>query len=279
MIKGLFTGDGSINDLSGSVFETLETRGFTDIFYTVWADKTPTTNLTSCKNRVNEILNLNETTNLKIWLDFPALIKLTDTSTSPWNYTYTTPTDTEFISTMETNLEDILTTYDLEGICFDDYTYPSSFHVSENNAQEQEELATFAGTIKTLVNGLGCKLGLAIGYSDSPSLFADRMVYYEAVCDYVMPEVYNHATQPTTGWVYNCVKTMERTFTDSGETLLPIFINYDLTSKTVFDNKRVYNQIKNIERCNTKGYVIFYYKYLDNGIDLVKNVKVVNIRR
>lgn len=262
-IKGIYMGDRDFANLSSSTFSILEKKGFTHIYYTLWADKTPTTDYNTCVERINKIKEYTESTNLQLYADFPALISPTDTSTNPWHYIYIAPSDLNFLDLMSLKCGELVSDCDINGVCFDDYTYPTSLHVSENNAQEQVELVSFATTCKETINEAGGKLGLAIGYSDSPSLFADRMKIYEDSCDYVMPEIYVHTSQPSTSWVHQCVKAMETAFTNSNNTLLPIVISYDLITKDIFSQYRMRLQSNSVLSFGVAGVVLFSYRYLD----------------
>lgn len=248
---GLFIQD---SDYSTIDFNKLEKVGVTDIFAN--GLHPPHSPYNDYVKMMEGVYSEIETTNLKLWSDFTPLYL------DGWQ-----PPNQEMKEIVSSLIDDIFTedSFELEGICFDDFAYDPTIWTSSNinldgTSVEEILLTEFAAHQHDLIHEYGKRLIVNGPIENGRGLYIQNL---SEVVDYYAPQLYKNNSYPwcnTDSWLRFKLR-QELDYTQK-KNIIPILITYnglDNSLRTVSD---VEKQEKSVLRY-VDDYILFHEDYFD----------------
>ena len=240
-------------DESVSLFESLEEKGLTHIFYDPW--KKFVEEYSDFETRIKNCLTLLQTTDIKLVAAVPP---------------FGDPASTTWINSQKQSITDLFTNTNVDELSFDDYIYPNSLYVKANDTTEAQALIDFANTMADEVHDYSAKISAAFYPYDYNAAYRANLM---PIFDYSLIEIYGYhggymesVIGTTTynrahDWVNLKIKEAKKAANTNP--IVPIFITYQnkSTNTPAIPMSEIVKDINSAITLNTEGYCLFNYRY------------------
>ena len=251
MIRGLYVNGNTYTTLD---ITELSDNSLTDIFWSVgtWL----LGDYPRLKTELNTLLGMLVGTNIKIHL---VLSPFTDANNNPVD-----PTSSAHITTLSNAIIQVLTDYpNIEGISFDDFSYPLSYYDPAHLTVQQTNLVNFANTIKSSIKRLNNNFlfSAATAYNDYQ---AAKISLIAPSFDFLMPELYWEIMGYNISWLHSqleCYLIQAGSTPVVGDILT--FSDVEYTPRTIPEIKR---DIKIVLRSKVSGYALCSYPWTPDNL-------------
>ena len=188
------------------------------------------------------------------------------------------PSNTETIRLIVSGVKEILNSYDVDGIHFDDYFYVTgmgdNLTVDEKKEYVNNMIKTIYSTIKSIDND--CEFGISpagnIDNAREQGADVDRWLREEGYVDYIMPQIYWTDEYVTKSGTTELFSERCRQWNDINILNKPMYLGlalYRVGEKSEIDigwstsDENLANQYKKSIGLGFDGYCLFRYKWLD----------------